>query len=157
MHVIDVSALFSACFPLALVVRGDVLRGWFETLDFWVSVISLWLRLGIFVWKIWTGVSSLFGILFLGVSKVQLISIPSQGLGMLVEITFNHIVGLVVFQRRSKLGKKLRHGGYVENAVCQCVDLAQLVLSKVGFFKVEEELLFCHVDLFDKVQFPELL
>ena len=28
-------------FPFALVVRGDALRGWFETLDFWVFTISL--------------------------------------------------------------------------------------------------------------------
>ena len=41
MSVIAISALLSTCFPFALVVRGDVLRCWFETLDFWVSTISL--------------------------------------------------------------------------------------------------------------------
>jgi hypothetical protein len=89
------SALLSTCFPLALVVRGYVLRCWFETLDFWVFTISFC------VWRFPFGrsrISSLFGIPFLGVSKVQLVSISSQGLGVLVEIAFNHSVGLVVLQ-----------------------------------------------------------
>ncbi len=84
MRMIDVRDLLSACFSLALVVRGDVLWGWFETLDFRVFTISL-RGLG-FPFGRPTRISSLFGIPFLGVSKVQLISIPSQGLGVLVEI-----------------------------------------------------------------------
>ena len=75
MGVIDISALLSTCFPFALVVRGDVLRCWFETLDIWVFTISFG------VWGFPFGrsrISSLFGIPFFGVSKVQLVSIPSQ-------------------------------------------------------------------------------
>ena len=95
MGVIDISALFSTCFAFALVVSGDALRGWFETLGFWVCTISL--SVGGFPFGR-SRISSLFGIPFFGVSKIQLVSIPSQGLGVLVEIAFNHSVGLVVLQ-----------------------------------------------------------